>query len=291
VTRHIWRIALVVALLALGAAVYSNVSMDGDSQGRSDEQDQAARCDGEPAVLSMRVVREIPHDPTAFTQGLAFRGSELFEGTGREGRSQIRQMDPETGEVLDSEPLSDEVFGEGVSASGDDLVQLTWKSGLAFVWSHDGNGFSEVGSHEYEGEGWGLATDEAGDLLMSDGSDEIQYRDPESFELVDTILVDRSGGEVGQLNELEYGEGRLWANQWKSDEILRIRTDCGDTAVVDGVLDASQLTERARAAAVAGNTGGIDVLNGIAHLDQNRYLLTGKLWPLMFEVELVEPAG
>lgn len=291
-SRHIPRAALVVALLALGTALYASGAFGGSAEPAA--TDRPTGCDSEPIRLEMEVLREIPHDPRAFTQGLVFSDGELFESIGRLGESEIRRLNPDTGAVWDSEPLADDLFAEGLATSGDHLVQLTWTSGVAFKWVHGEGGFDEVGTWNYEGEGWGLTTDDSGNLLMSDGSDQIQIRDPESFEEVDALRVERAGGEVGELNELEYAEDRLWANQWTSDEIVRIRTDCEGTAAVDAVLDASALVQRAVSAHEADGDPGAeppDVLNGIAYLGDSRYLLTGKLWPLMFEVEIGEATG
>ncbi len=281
-SRHIPRIAVVIAMLVLGAVLYgirnthpADCTLGGDV--------------AEPEQLQFRIVREIPHDPDAFTQGLAFRSGDLFESTGRRGESSIRRLNPDTGEVLETDRLPEELFAEGLSASGAELIQLTWTSEIALRWDFDRTaGFSEAGQFEYAGEGWGLATDPVGQLIMSDGTDNLQIRAPDSFELKESRQVVRADESVGPLNELEHDGSHLWANQWKSNEILRINMDCGSAAMVDAVLEVGDLAERAEdiAASLGDESYRIDVLNGIAHVDDNRFLLTGKLWSVMFEVEI-----
>lgn len=281
-SRHIPRIAVVVAMLVLGAVFY----------GMRDNNPSDCPVDGdlpEPEQLQFRVVREIPHDPEAFTQGLAFHSGDLFESTGRRGESSIRRLDPDTGEVLEQDQLPEELFAEGLTGSGDELIQLTWTSETALRWEFDQSaGFSETGQFDYMGEGWGLATDPSDQLIMSDGTDTLQIRNPDSFELKDSGRVIRADESVGPLNELEYDGRHLWANQWKSDEILRINLDCDSGGMVDAVLDVGDLAERANdvSTSLGDESYQIDVLNGIAHVDNNRFLLTGKLWPVMFEVEI-----
>lgn len=237
---------------------------------------------GAPESLVPEVVRTLEHDPEAYTQGLVVHDGRLFESTGLEGRSSIRELDPASGRVLRSEPLDDEVFGEGL-AVGDDgrLVQLTWKDGIAY--ERDADTFDEVGRFEYEGQGWGLTALGDGRLVMSDGSDELVIRDPASFDALDSITVRRSGGDADRLNELEFDGTDVWANRYQTDEVLRIDLDCG---LVTGVLDVGELTRAAEGAAKDGDPTP-EVSNGIAHLPgTDRYLLTGKRWPTMYEVVL-----
>jgi len=236
-----------------------------------------------PNRLVPEVLGERPHDPTAFTEGLLIVDGVLYESTGLEGASSVRAVDPLTGSVLRRSDLDPDSFGEGLTAiDGDRLVQLTWKQGIAIVW--DRMDLQRVGEHRYEGEGWGITTLDDGRLVMSDGSDTLTVRDPSDFSAIERWTVTRSDGTVDRLNELEWDGGRIWANRWQTDEIVRVDPRCHR---VDAVVDASPL--RRRAAAVA--TAPIDVLNGIAHEPgTDRFLVTGKDWPVMFEVRFVAAA-
>lgn len=226
-------------------------------------------------VYGYRVVARYPHDPSAYTQGLLVHEGELFESTGGYGRSTLRVVDLESGEVLRSSSLPGASFGEGIAIVGDRLIQLTWQNHVARVCSLDR--LEIVKSFNYEGEGWGLTTD-GERLYMSDGTHELRVLDPETFEELNRLPVLQDGRIVEQLNELEWIEGEIWANVWKSEWIVRIDPETG--AVV-GWIDLSGIFD-ARA---------IDhedaVLNGIAYdPDDERIFVTGKLWPWLFEIEV-----
>lgn len=227
--------------------------------------------------LTVEVRRALPHDTASFTQGLVIVEGELFESRGQYGESSIRRLDRETGRVLAERPLAPELFGEGLAAIGDRLVQLTWRAGVAIVW--DRSSLTESGRFGYPGEGWGLCSD-GRRLYQSDGSDLLTVRDPESFAVRDRLAVTLEGQPVRQLNELECAEGWIYANLLGSDTIARIEPHSGRvTAVIDasGLLSAA---ERRQA----------DVLNGIAYDEETGlFLLTGKLWPKMFEVSFRSP--
>jgi glutaminyl-peptide cyclotransferase len=234
-----------------------------------------------PERLVPLVEARIHHDDRAFTEGLVLADGALYESTGLEGRSTVREVDPATGDVRRSRRLDDRLFGEGLAIGpGGELVQLTWKDRTALVWKRAG--LRRTGDLTYHGEGWGLTTLGDGTFVMSDGSDRLTERDPEDFHVLRTWTVSRADGPVDQLNELEFDGTHIWANRWQTDEIVRIDPRCHR---VDGVVDASSLTAAARAAA-GGRT--IDVLNGIAHEPgTDRFLVTGKLWPEMFDVRFV----
>ncbi len=240
-----------------------------------------------PERLVPQVVRTLPHATDAFTQGLLVLDGKIYESTGLEGRSSLRVLDLADGAELQREVLPPEVFGEGLAAGpGSTLVQLTWKNRTAFV--RDRSTLRQTGTHRYRGEGWGLTTLPGGSFLMSDGSDRLTRRAARTFTPVRTLTVRRKGGASDQLNELEAGRwaGRdvVWANRFQTDEVLRVDLECG---VVTGVVDASVLSDEARRTAAASGTT-VDVLNGIARLPgTDRYLLTGKLWPTLFEVRFV----
>ena len=216
-----------------------------------------------------------PHDPTAYTQGLVWDHGALYESAGLYGRSSLRQVDPRTGAVLRRVDLAPAFFAEGLALAGSRLLQLTWKEGVAF--QYDARTFERTGEFHYEGEGWGLC-DDGRRLVMSDGSDHLAFRDRQTFALLGGVDVRLDGRPATQLNELECVDGAIYANVWKTDEILRIDPVSGRvTAVIDaaGLLDAAAQEQA-------------DVLNGIAYDPEKKtFLVTGKLWPKMFEVVFV----
>jgi glutamine cyclotransferase len=229
-----------------------------------------------PPVYGYEIVNTYPHDPAAFSQGLVFRDGFLYEGTGRYGQSSLRQVDLESGRVLKFTSLSPRLFGEGITFSGDDLVQLTWRSGIGIV--YDGQSFGRRGMFRYPGEGWGITT--VGErLVMSDGSAKLRFLDPKTYRVVKTVAVRSQGKPVNQLNELEYVGGEIYANVWGSDRIVRISPETGQ---VLGWIDlAGLLPLRQRVSRDA-------VLNGIAYdAEGKRLFVTGKLWPKLFEIRLV----
>jgi glutamine cyclotransferase len=228
-------------------------------------------------VLRPQVLAELPHDPASFTQGFEIDGDVLYEGTGLQGRSQLRELDPGTGVVRRSVPLPGQLFGEGITVVGDRIWQLTWRDGVALEW--DRATLALRRQVPLEGEGWGLCTD-GGRLVRSDGTDRLRFHDPDTFAETGSVAVTLDGGPLTQLNELECVEGQVWANVWQTDRIVRI--DPADGRVT-AVVDAAGLLDPARRA-------GTDVLNGIAALpDANgEFLITGKLWPTTFRVRFAD---
>ncbi len=239
--------------------------------------------DGETvARWSVEIVDWIPHDPGAFTQGLEIADGIMYESTGLWGRSSLRAVNPATGEVTARVDLPEEFFGEGLTVVGDEIVQLTWRSGAAFVYDRDT--FELRRENSYEGEGWGLC-EMGGELIMTDGSDRLARRDPETFELLDTVVATAAGydGRLDNLNELECVDGMVIANVWQTSTLLVI--DPGSGRVVADI-DAEPLVEDA---ARSSSTGGIDVLNGVAADEDSATLwMTGKLWPRLYRVRVVE---
>lgn len=235
-------------------------------------------CERPVAQLEYEVRRTLPHDTTAYTQGLLLHDGVFYESTGQYGKSDVRQVDVATGRVLRIHTLGDEHFGEGLALVGDRLVQLTWKAGLAFV--YDAATLSPLDTLHYGGEGWGLCHD-GRSLFMSDGSGTLQRRDPGTFDLVEEIRVTRDGFSVRNLNELECVGDHIYANIYMKNEIVRIDKASGD---VNGVLDAFSLSVYAGRAADAGA-----VFNGIAHdAATGTFYVTGKLWSSMFEITISE---
>jgi glutamine cyclotransferase len=225
--------------------------------------------------LHYEVVARYPHDPLAFTQGLLFRDGVLYESTGLHGRSSVRKVELATGTVLQQHDVGAVHFAEGLTDWNDRLVQLTWQSGVGFVYALDS--FEPLRQFEYRGEGWGLARDD-GHLIMSDGSAQLRFLDPETFAETRRLDVTYEGQPLRGLNELEMVEDRLYANVWPGDWIVII--DPGTGAVTGRVNLAGLLPadERAR---------GVDVLNGIAwDAAGKRLFVTGKLWPSLFEIRL-----
>jgi glutamine cyclotransferase len=219
------------------------------------------------------VVGSWPHDPNAFTQGLIYLDGVFYESTGLNGASSVRRVDPQTGNVLQRRDLSPAYFGEGLTEFGGKLYQLTWLSQTCFV--YDRATFTPLGQFSYEGEGWGI-THDGRSLIMSDGTDEIRFLDPETFAERRRIRVRANGVPVVRLNELEYIKGQIYANVWLTDEIVRIDPWSG---WVTGRIDLTGL--------LPPGTGHVDVLNGIAYdAATDRLFLTGKLWPRVFEVRL-----
>lgn len=231
----------------------------------------------ESSVPRPRVLAKHPHDPAAFTQGLLVFDGDFFESTGLYGESTLRRVEIETGSVLTSLELDESEFGEGLARVDDRLIQLTWQEGVAHSYALDD--FEPQESFSYDGEGWGLCFD--GEVLvMSDGSSELFFRDPTTFELLGVVPVTLDGQPVAMLNELECVGGQVYSNVWQTDRILRIDKTSGE---VVAVIDASGLLSEQEA-------GAADVLNGIAYdPERHHFFITGKLWPWVFEVELDRP--
>ncbi|MEB3274999.1 MAG: glutaminyl-peptide cyclotransferase [Prochlorothrix sp.] len=229
-----------------------------------------------PPVYGYRVLQTYPHDPEAFTQGLLFHDGELYEGTGLWGRSSLRRVTLVTGEVQQQHNLANRYFGEGLTLWGDRLIQLTWRSGQGFV--YDRASFELLQTFQYGTEGWGL-TQDGQSLILSDGSDRLYFLDPDTFELRRFVVVREGDRPLQRLNELEYINGEVWANVWLETRIARIDPATGQVlAWVD--LTGLEPTVRANPDAV---------LNGIAYdAEADRLFVTGKLWPRLYEIEVVE---
>jgi glutamine cyclotransferase len=231
-------------------------------------------------VAGYRVLATYPHDPNAYTQGLVFIDGTLYEGTGLEGQSELRRVDLDTGMVLQRHALGEQYFGEGIAVVGDRIYQITWQSGIAFV--YDRETFDRLETFAYGGEGWGLTTD-GERLIMSDGSDRLFFRDPETFAVTGSVRVRDDGLPVTYLNELEYIDGEVWANVYQTDWIVRIDPASGE---VIGWIDMRGLRP-----ANDPRWENVDVLNGIARdPDSGRLFVTGKDWPELFEIELIPPS-
>lgn len=233
-----------------------------------------------PERLQVKILSIRPHDPTAFTQGLLIHNGFFYESTGLYGQSTLRKVDMQTGEVLQRIALAPEFFAEGLALVGERLIQLTWREQVAFV--YDLETFERLETFTYIGDGWGLCYDAESDALyMSNGSHILTVRDPQTFEVRRQIEVILDDVPIRNLNELECVGDSIYANIWFSDQILRIDKQTGQ---ITAIIEASNLlTPEERL--VAGHGA---VLNGIAYdAETERFFITGKLWPWMFEVEFV----
>jgi glutaminyl-peptide cyclotransferase len=253
-TRVAWRLSLVLCLTLLGLGAAG------------------------PAVAadSYRVVHAYPHDQEAFTQGLIFVDGYLYESTGIEGKSSLREEDLETGRILQFHEVPSSYFAEGLTEWGSTLVQLTWQSHVALV--YDRATFRFLRTFHFDGEGWGL-THDAKSLILSDGTATLRFLDPTTFRETRRITVKDHGKPVTQLNELELIHGQVYANIWHSDRIARISPSSGAVLGwidLSGLLPASQRSNHEA------------VLNGIAYDSaHDRLFVTGKLWPKIFEIQVV----
>ncbi|MBP2365585.1 glutaminyl-peptide cyclotransferase [Pseudonocardia parietis] len=239
-----------------------------------------APAPGAVPVVRPEVLAELPHDPAAFSQGLELHDGILYEGTGRVGESEIRALDPVTGAVRAASPLPPSYFGEGITVVGDRIWQLTWQDGVAIEW--DRATLRPRREVPVDGEGWGICLSGdpgTGRIVRSDGTDRLHFHEPGDLAPTGSVAVTLDGAQQGELNELECVGDRVWANVWQTDRIVRIDPATG---VVDAVVDASGLLDPAR-------RSGADVLNGIAHVAGDEYLLTGKLWPATYRVRLAVP--
>lgn len=279
-------LAGIVALIALGpSAATESATLNGAGlaprRTNADATPPAIPFDSTTPRLVMRALRTIPHDTSAFTEGLLFAGRRLLESTGLEGRSDIREVDAVTGVVRRRFALGATLFGEGIAVVGQRLYQLTWQSGRGFV--YDAASLAPIDSFSFAGEGWGLTSDGT-TLYMSDGTDQIHVIAAPNFRPIRSFHVTEAGHPVWMLNELEWVRGELWANVYQTDLIARIDPRTG---AIRGWLDLSTLQPIATQREL--RTRGA-VANGIA-VDtlRRRLLITGKLWPWLYEVDLPPP--
>ena len=255
----------------------------GEPVGDGEAGESGGNGGDEPQLLQIVVIRELLHSPTAFTQGLEISDGRLYESTGAAaGRaSTLRELSRDTGDVLRLHEITEDVFAEGITFVDDRIYQLTWQDEVAFVWDPGPEEFAEVERFGYEGQGWGLCYN-GRVLVMSDGSAELHFRDPVTFQRAgNPVLVTLEGAELPSLNELECVGGSVWANVWQTDLIVRIDPVTGR---VVALADASDLGQPRPDDPNA-------VLNGIAwDPTTETFLITGKDWPVMYEVQF-EPAG
>ena len=233
-------------------------------------------CQGKVKSYRLNVVKEYPHDVMAYTQGLFFHEGQLYESAGQYGESSFRKVDLQTGKVLKRLNFEGRYFVEGSCVLNGRLFILTWQEHECFV--YDLASLEKIGTCRYNGEGWGLTTD-GKSLIMSDGSSTITFRNPDTFAPERTITVTLRGQKVMYLNELEYIKGEIWANVYGTDQIVRINPQTG---AVTGVINCRGLLPAAL------RKPSTDVLNGIAVDARGGIWLTGKYWPKMYRITLVE---
>jgi glutaminyl-peptide cyclotransferase len=226
-------------------------------------------------VQGYTIVATFPHDTTAFTQGLVFADGALYESTGLQRESTLRRVDITTGRTLQRLDVPAEYFAEGLALVGDELLQLTWQHQLGFV--YDRKTFRQKRTFRYNTEGWGLAYDGTSRLVMSDGSDTLSFLDPKTLAVIRTMRVQDAGRPVGNLNELEWIEGEIWANVWMTDRIARISPNTGE---VNAWIDLTSLWPVAMRPSPSEQ-----VLNGIAYDKATRRIfVTGKKWPRLYQI-------
>ena len=284
------RFKCAAALFCLFANLFLAISLQGTSPGtdrvlciESALARQAETAPLSPAkrhfapLFKVRILKRYPHDPCAFTQGLIFANGFLYESTGLNGKSSVRQVELETGRVLKKYDLPFQYFGEGLTLWHGSLIQLTWTSGKGFVYNL--KSFAVVREFSYSGEGWGLTYD-GKSLVMSNGSEELIFLNPATLVRQRSLRVMDIGEPVRLLNELEYIKGKIFANIWQEDFIAMISPKTGE---VTGWIDMSALRGELPPASSA------EALNGIAFdAEKDRIFVTGKLWPLLFEIEVIK---
>lgn len=260
---------LILSLLGLSACTPPHDAIDG------------ADIISHPGGQTLAIIKRWPHDSRAFTEGLIVDGPVLYESTGGYGQSRLQAIDWRSGRVLTTRQLPADRFGEGLTRLGDRLYQLTWKSGKGMIYDLDT--LEPRGRFSYRGQGWGLTTN-GHQLIMSNGSSILQFFAPESFKRLRGLRITDHGQPVSQLNELEYIDGRIWANIWHSDRIVVIDPDNGHVVAHISGHGLRQALANDGCDDACSKAG---VLNGIAYdRAQQRLLLTGKHWPVLFEVAL-----
>ena len=231
----------------------------------------------EPTFYTYEVVAQYPHSRTSYTQGLQFIDGELWEGTGEYGSSRILRTELTTGKILESKAISKEEFGEGITLLGDKIYQLTWLNGKLHI--YDRKTLKHLATHSYKGEGWGL-TSNGTKLYMSDGTHTIRVINPETMVQESRFGVTLQGQPLSNLNELEWIEGKIWANVYTTNYIVIINPENG---VVEGVINLSGILPESE------YDRKTDVLNGIAYDSATkRIFVTGKNWSKLFEIKLIE---
>ena len=244
----------------------------------NDENISVANALPPPAIINYNIVATYPHDTSYYTEGFQLYKNNLFESTGNYGVSKLVQIDLKTGKPVKVLSLNEKYFGEGLTVLNDTIYQMTYKEKTGFVYDMN---FKLIRTFTYDTEGWGMTTD-GKSLIMSDGSSNLYYRDPKNFSTQKIVSVTDNNGPIANVNELELVDGYIYANVWNTDNIIKIDPSNGH---VVGKMDFTGLLEKAGKPGPDYNVG--NVLNGIAYDPTKKTLLiTGKMWPLIFEVKL-----
>jgi glutamine cyclotransferase len=268
------RIVILSAILVLATACDSE-RVDRTEPPRGGDQPRTTPPPTMAQRYGFEIVKRIPHEVTAFTQGLTVHNGAFIESTGQYGMSSLRRVNMSTGAVLQSIGLGQQFFGEGSTVLNGKIYVITWLNQQGFI--YDAETLKETGTFRYAGEGWGLATDRQV-LYMSNGTNMIVVRDPGDLHIVGSISVTMDGSPLRDLNELEWIDGELWANVWRTDLLVRIDPKTG---VVTGVVDLTGILPQSERSATT------DVLNGIAYDAKTKTIyVTGKNWPWIYQIRI-----
>lgn len=257
--------------------IEANVYFNGEQQTTS--KSITVLNNSSPKVYTYKIVNTYPHDITSYTQGLEFFNGELYESTGQRGESKLRKVDYKTGEILKNLNLSNEYFGEGLTILNDNIYQLTWQRGTGFV--YDVSTFDKKSSFKYGNskEGWGICNDKKV-LYKSDGTEKVWILNPETLVEQEYIQTYTNKGKIVGINEMEWIEGKIYANRYQKNGVAIINPKNGG---IEGVIDFSPLKKKVK------QHQGLDVLNGIAYNPETKTIfVTGKRWDKLFEVEIIE---
>ena len=266
-------IVFVFLLLNISCAEQKNVKLPDNAGNRTNSENSSKQT--QETNLTFSIIREMPHDTDAFTQGLYYLNGFLYESTGQYRKSSLRKIDAKTGQIINSVKIENSYFAEGLTIFRNKIYQLTWISNTGFI--YDLKSMNQTGSFLYYGEGWGITNDDKS-LIMSDGTNGLRYLNPKTFEVEKTLFVtDNNSMPVNNLNELEMVNGEIWANVWMQDYIVRINPSDGK---VVAKYDLSSLKDRLTI------TPETDVLNGIAYDKvKGEYYVTGKNWNKIFVIK------
>jgi glutamine cyclotransferase len=264
--KKLYIVGILLVIVVLAGSVIMYVLLRGSSQSNTTE-----------SRYTVEIINTYPHDTNSFTEGLLFNDGFLYEGTGVNGNSKLLKIDLQTGDALQSYSLPANYFGEGITIIDDKVIELTWQQHIGFV--YEKNTFKLLGNFTYSTEGWGLTTD-GQRLIMSDGTANLYFLDPATFNVTGSVQVHDFSGPVTQLNELEYVKGDIYANIFEQKQIAIINPATG---LVKGWIDLSSLHDPSESVNRNNN-----VLNGIAYdAGGDRLFVTGKCWTQLFEVKLV----
>jgi glutaminyl-peptide cyclotransferase len=261
-----------LSMLALCAVYMSSCNNTGPASGNSDDTSNSTNT----PMISYSIAASYPHDTSSFTEGLEFYKGELIESGGNYGKSKLFSYDLTSGKSSRTIPLDSKYFGEGVTVVNDTAYQLTWKENVVMVYS--AKDFRKVKEFPFNGEGWGL-TNDGKNIIASNGTSNLFFYEPETFRLLKTQLITENGSSVLNINELEYINGYVYANQWGYPYIIKIDPNSGQ---VVGKLDLTELVNKVKA-----QDPKADFLNGIAYNPETKkFYVTGKYWPQIFELQL-----